>query len=145
MWCFFKIKVYSYNVQRSPLENITVHLARKSVHNLQSVCWDKSFKMMTPLFSVCYLIWFISVWTHMEFWWLEAEVGESVAQLPLRLHHLWQLTGQRLSQLYHILVFPFVVPQHFNLSLQLQVHGPRAPTQLFWQDLPGALQGRAGM
>lgn len=66
----------------------------------------------------------------MEFWRLEAEVGKSVAQLPLRLHHLRQLTSQRLSQLYHILVLPLVVPQHVNLSLQLQVHGPRAPAQL---------------
>lgn len=87
--------------------------------------------------------WYI--WTHMEFWWLEAEVGEGVAQLPLRLHHLGQLIGQRLSQLDYLLVLSLVVAEDFDLSLQLHVHSPGAPTQLLWQDLPGTLQRTAGL
>ena len=84
------------------------------------------------------------IWTHVEFWWLEAEVGEGVAQLPLRLHHLGQLIGQRLSQLDYLLVLSLVVAEDFDLSLQLHVHSPGAPTQLLWQDLPGTLQRTGG-
>lgn len=76
----------------------------------------------------------------MEFWRLEAEVGEGVAQLPLRLHHLGQLTGQRLSQLDYMLILSLVVTEDFDLSLQLHVHSPGAATQLFRQDLPGTLR-----
>lgn len=68
--------------------------------------------------------------THMELRGLEAEVSEGVTQLPLRLHHLGQLSGQCLGQLDHMLVLSFVVTEDFNLSLQLYVHGLRAPTQL---------------
>lgn len=82
----------------------------------------------------------------MEFWRLEAEVGEGVAQLPLRLHNLGQLISQCLSQLDHVLVLSFVVAEHFNLGFQLQVYSPRAPTQLLRQDLSGTLgQGTAGL
>lgn len=80
--------------------------------------------------------------TYMEFWWLEAEVSKGITQLPLRLHHLGQLTGQRLSQLDYMLVLSLVVAQDFDLSLQLHVHCAGASTQLLWKNLPGALQRR---
>lgn len=80
--------------------------------------------------------------TYMEFWWLEAKVSEGITQLPLRLHHLGQLTGQRLSQLDYMLVLSLVVAQDFDLSLQLHVHCAGSSTQLLWQNLPGALQRR---
>lgn len=60
----------------------------------------------------------------MEFRRLEAEVSESVAQLPLSLHHLGELVGQSLGQLDHVLVLALVVAQHFDLPLQLRVHRP---------------------
>ncbi|TNN89739.1 hypothetical protein EYF80_000342 [Liparis tanakae] len=78
--------------------------------------------------------------THVQFWGLEAEVGEGVAQLPLRLHDLGQLRRQSLSQPDHVLVLSLIVAEDFDLSLQLHVHGPRAPAQLLRQDLPGTLQ-----
>jgi len=82
----------------------------------------------------------LTTWTHVQLWRLEAEVGEGVAQLPLRLHDLGQLRRQSLSQPDHVLVLSLIVAEDFDLSLQLQVHGPRAPTQLLRQDLPGTLQ-----
>lgn len=79
----------------------------------------------------------------MELRWLEAEVGEGVAQQLLSLHYLGQLTGQRLSQLDHILVLSLVFTEQLDLRLQLQVHGLGAAAQLLRQDLPGALQRTA--
>lgn len=69
------------------------------------------------------------IWTHMEFWGLEAEVSEGITQLPLRLHHLGQLSGQRLSQLDYMLVLSLVVTEDFDLSLQLHVHSPGTTAQ----------------
>lgn len=80
--------------------------------------------------------------TYVEFWGLEAEVSEGIAQLLLRLHDLGELTGQRLSQLDDMLVLPLVVAQDFDLSLQLHVHRPGAATQLLGENLPGTLQRR---
>lgn len=72
----------------------------------------------------------LRIQTHMELRGLEAEVSEGIAQLPLRLHHLGQLSGQCLSQLDYMLVLSFVVTKDFNLSLQLYVHGLGASAQL---------------
>lgn len=68
--------------------------------------------------------------THVEFWRFKAQVREGIAQLLLCLHHLRQLTGQRQSQLDHVLVLSLVVTEHLDLSLKLHVHSPGAATQL---------------
>lgn len=45
------------------------------------------------------------------------------------------MIGQRFGQPQHIFIFPFGVPQNLYLSLQLQVHSPRAATKTLWDHL----------
>ncbi len=100
----------------------------------QKTNWPKHtyfalFYEFCPSPSMCIYV-YLCIYAHMEFWRLEAEVSKGFAQLPLRLHHLGQLIGQRLSQLDYMLVFSLVVTKELDLSLQLHVHSPGAPTQL---------------
>lgn len=74
----------------------------------------------------CLFVFIVIVMTllaHMQFRCFETKVSEGVAQLTLRLHHLCELTGQSLCQLHHQLIFPLVITQHIDMSLQLQIHG----------------------
>lgn len=73
-----------------------------------------------------------------------AQVGEGVAQRVLRLHHVVEVVGQRSGQTQHVLIFAPGVSQHLDLGLQLQVHGPGAPTEALRDHLFGTLGGHEG-
>lgn len=79
----------------------------------------------------------------MKFGCLEAEVGKGVPELPLRLHDLRQLGGQRLRQPDDVLVLALVVAQHIDLGLQIQVYRLGATAELLRQNLTGALEKTA--
>ena len=76
---------------------------------------------------------------------LLAEVGEGVAQGLLCLHHVVEVADEGGGQPQDLLVLHLGLPEHLDLRLQLQVHGPGAPAKPLRQHLLGALTGHANM
>lgn len=60
---------------------------------------------------------------HMQLRSFETKVSKGITQLSLRLHHLSELTGQRLCQIHNLHIFTLVFMQHIDSSLQFQIHG----------------------
>lgn len=81
----------------------------------------------------------------MELLRFDAELGEDVSQGLLGDGKLSELTGQRLSQLGHVIVTLPIVSEQLQPRLELQVHRPGAAAELLRQRLPGALRRRRQM
>jgi len=83
--------------------------------------------------------------TYVECRCFHAELGEGVPQSLLGDGELSELSGQRLSQLGHVIVALSVVFEQLEARLQVQIHRTGSTAQLLRQRLPGTLRGEMSL